>query len=106
MQQPRAGKLVRDGIPEIIRSSGGSPELVTLDNAQYHWALRLKLVEEANEVMEAEDGDLVSELADVVEVLTALARANRIDWTVIERTMQEKRTERGGFQHRVWLVTP
>ena len=105
MAQPATGKLVRDGIPEIIQSSGGDPEWLTLNEAQHLAALRLKLVEEANEVLEAEDEGLIAELADVLEVLAALATANDIDWSDIERTREEKRAERGGFQRRVWLVT-
>ena len=38
-------------------------------------ALRTKLVEEAREAQEAPDGQLASELADVLEVLRALAVA-------------------------------
>ena len=105
MVQPPTGKLVRDGIPEIIRSSGGAPELLKLDKDQYLAALRLKLVEEANEVLEADDKDLVEELADVLEVLAALVKANDIDWADIEREREEKHAERGGFQNRFWLVS-
>ena len=105
MVQPPTGKLVRDGIPEIIRSSGGDPELLTLDEDQYLAALRLKLVEEANEVLGADDKGLVEELADVLEVLAALVKANDIDWADIERKREEKHAERGGFQNRCWLVS-
>lgn len=40
-------KLVRDKIPEIIRTSGNQCETTTLSNLDYIEALRNKLVEEA-----------------------------------------------------------
>ena len=48
-----------------------------LDQAGYQAALRTKLLEEAREAQAAPDGQLASELADVLEVLKALAAVAR-----------------------------
>jgi len=60
-------KLVRDGIPRIIEADGGQPITRVLDQAGYLVALRDKLVEEAEEARSAPDGQLRSELADVLD---------------------------------------
>ncbi|MDP3985475.1 MAG: nucleoside triphosphate pyrophosphohydrolase [bacterium] len=51
MEQPRIvyNKLVRDKIPDIIRSHGRHPEMRILSDDEYRKFLRLKLVEEAGE---------------------------------------------------------
>src|SRR5947207_2637847 len=66
-------KLVRDQIPDIIAAAGSQPSTRILDHASYRDALRSKLLEEAREAEAATDGQLASELADVLEVLKALA---------------------------------
>jgi predicted house-cleaning noncanonical NTP pyrophosphatase (MazG superfamily) len=73
-------KLVRDEIPRIIEAGGGQPVTRVLDQAGYLAALRAKLMEEAGEAQAAPDGQLRSELADVLEVLRALAAAHGMSW--------------------------
>jgi predicted house-cleaning noncanonical NTP pyrophosphatase (MazG superfamily) len=68
-------KLVRDQIPDIIAAAGRQPSTRILDHASYQVALRTKLLEEAREAEAAADEQLASELADVLEVLRALATA-------------------------------
>ena len=69
-------KLVRDQIPGIVAATGSQPSTRVLDNASYRGALRAKPLEEAQEARTAPDERLASELADVLEVLRALARAH------------------------------
>lgn len=96
-------KLVRDQIPGIIAANGGQPATRVLNHADYRDSLRAKLVEEAREAQAAPDGQLASELADVLQVFQALAVAhdNRWEDTVSEAT--RKRAERGGFDNRIFL---
>ncbi|HEX2312854.1 MAG TPA: NUDIX domain-containing protein [Thermomonospora sp.] len=96
----RTEKLVRDRIPEIIEAAGGHPETRTADEAEYLAALRAKLYEEAGEYVA--DGD-PAELADVLEVVRALASAHGMDPAELERLRAEKAAERGGFTGRVLL---
>ncbi len=96
-------KLVRDQIPEIIAAAGGQPVTRVLDHTDYEAALRAKLLEEAREAQAAPDGQLVSELADVLEVLKALAAAHDMSWEDIVSVASRKRAERGGFDNRICL---
>jgi predicted house-cleaning noncanonical NTP pyrophosphatase (MazG superfamily) len=96
-------KLVRDRIPDIIAAAGSEPATRILDQASYRVALRAKLVEEAHEAQAAPDEQLTSELADVLEVLRALARVHAIGWEDVELEAGRKRAERGGFDQRIFL---
>jgi predicted house-cleaning noncanonical NTP pyrophosphatase (MazG superfamily) len=96
-------KLVRDGIPGIIEADGGQPVTRVLDQAGYQAALRAKLMEEAEEARSAPDRQLRSELADVLEVLQALAAAHGTSWEDIVAEAARKRDERGGFEQRIFL---
>ena len=96
-------KLVRDQIPDIIAAAGSQPSTRVLDHASYQGALRSKLVEEAREAEVAADEQLASELADVLEVLRALATAHGMTWEDIEFQARRKRAERGGFDRRIFL---
>jgi predicted house-cleaning noncanonical NTP pyrophosphatase (MazG superfamily) len=96
-------KLVRDQIPAIITAGGGQPVTRILDDAGYEAALRAKLLEEAHEAQAAPDGQLASELADVLEVLQALAAAHHMSWEDIVSEADRKRAERGGFDDRIFL---
>ena len=96
-------KLVRDQIPDIIAATGSQPSTRVLDHASYQAALRSKLLEEAQEAEEAAEEQLASELADVLEVLRALAQAHDMKWEGIELQASRKRAERGGFDRRIFL---
>jgi predicted house-cleaning noncanonical NTP pyrophosphatase (MazG superfamily) len=96
-------KLVRDQIPAIITADGGRPVTRVLDEAGYEAALRAKLLEEAHEAQAAPGGQLASELADVLEVLKALAAAHHLSWEEIVSEAGRKRAERGGFDNRIFL---
>jgi predicted house-cleaning noncanonical NTP pyrophosphatase (MazG superfamily) len=96
-------KLVRDRIPEIIRLDGRHPVTRVLDFADYRTALLAKLIEEAKEAEEAPVGQLATEIADILEVLQALAEAHQIAWGHIVETAASKRAEQGGFRDRLFL---
>ena len=59
--------------------------------------------EEAREAQAAPDGQLASELADVLEVLKALAAAHDMSWEDVVSEADRRRAERGGFGHRIFL---
>jgi len=96
-------KLVRDQMPAIIAAAGRQPVTRVLDHAGYEAALRAKLLEEAHEAQAAPDGELASELADVLEVLKALAAAHDMSWEEVVSEAGRKRAERGGFDNRIFL---
>lgn len=98
----RVGKLIRDGLPAMMRAQGLEVFDHRMDDAAYRRALRHKLVEEAQEVEAASAGELVEELADVLEVVMALAAAEGFDMAQIEAARLAKRAQRGGFDGRVF----
>jgi predicted house-cleaning noncanonical NTP pyrophosphatase (MazG superfamily) len=97
-------KLVRDFIPEIIRQSGNQCEVAIMSEAEFSQALREKLLEEAQEVTGASPQDLVSELADLQEVIDALLAVYGVSREEVLTEQIRKRTERGGFQQRIRLL--
>lgn len=70
---PGAGKLVRDRIPQIIRNEGAEPVTYIAGPEEYRARLREKLREEVAELLDADERSAPGELADVAEVLLALA---------------------------------
>lgn len=96
-------KLVRDRIVTIIQQNGESATFRVLDSdAEYVAALLAKDVEEGLEL--AEDLNL-GEFADKLEVLYALAKTQGFTPEDIEQARVQKRTERGGFDERIFLET-
>jgi predicted house-cleaning noncanonical NTP pyrophosphatase (MazG superfamily) len=96
-------KLVRDRIPEIIRSGGEKPVARVFGADEYKAALLAKLAEEAQEVREAPAEELAAELADVLEVLQAIATAHNVRWDQVADVAVRKRAERGAFDERIFL---
>ncbi|WP_265295422.1 nucleoside triphosphate pyrophosphohydrolase, partial [Streptomyces sp. SHP 1-2] len=95
------GKLVRDRIPEIIAADGREPITYVASPGEYHRRLREKLTEEVAEFLSADDAVALGELADVLEVVHALAMSLGIDSVALEELRQAKKRERGGFTRRI-----
>lgn len=96
-------KLVRDRIPELIASAGERPDVRVAADGEYRAFLRAKLLEEAGEYAAADDP---GELADVVEVVYALAAAHGVSAEELDRMRRAKAAERGGFERRLVLRRP
>jgi predicted house-cleaning noncanonical NTP pyrophosphatase (MazG superfamily) len=64
----------------------------------------LKLVEEAQEAVQAEPENLITELADIYEVMDAVIAAHNIDKGAILAKQRERKTERGSFRKRIRLL--
>lgn len=95
------GKLVRDRIPDLIRSEGLEPIVHTAGPEEYAARLRDKLREEVAEFLSSDDD--LAELADVLEVVYALAENLGADRQRLEAVRAAKAEERGGFAGRlVW----
>ncbi len=104
MQRKQYNKLVRDKIPEIIAQNGGNPTTVTLEESLYQSALSDKLHEEITELETATTKqDITAEIADIVEVLEALALTHNVSFEQILKEKEEKREKRGGFTKRIFL---
>lgn len=93
-------KLVRDKIPEYIKSKGGTPITHIADDKEYWEKLREKLQEEVAEFLEAEN---MEEFADILEVLDAISNFKNFDRTEIEKLKNKKAKERGKFLNKIIL---
>lgn len=93
-------KLVRDRIPDLIRAQGEVPMVRVRDEAEYRQALRQKLREEVAEYLESGEAE---ELADVLEVVYALAVAQDMSPEALEALRAEKWAKCGGFEKRLLL---
>ena len=85
MALPVTGKLVRDLIPKIISDSGKNPVTCEVSAEDQLAALKLKEIEEANELATSSDSNPIEEVADVLQVLLAIADQINTSWAAIER---------------------
>ena len=96
-------KLVRDKIPEIIESSGEIPITRILNDEEYKLELEKKLEEELQEVLSSSGLDRIEELADMLEVMIALAKLENKSLEDIIKTCDKKREKRGAFVKKIFL---
>lgn len=101
--QMRHRKLVRDRVPDLIRSRGEVVQTRVLTSQDFETALLDKLVEEAVELRIADVSQRIDELADVWEVLTTAAEQLGFTMAEVEQAAEFKRIVRGGFDARLWL---
>lgn len=100
MKQIQYNKLVRDLIPEIIQSSGKSCITAILSDEDYLRMIDAKLDEELAEYHKDQN---IEELADLLEVLYAAARARGYTLEQLEAVRTEKAANRGTFEKRLLL---
>lgn len=93
-------KLVRDKIPEIIKSRGSTPFTHIASEEEYSKKLREKLTEEVNEFLEEPNKE---ELADILEVIFALCDYHNITKEDLELARKEKNEKRGAFKEKIIL---
>ena len=93
-------KLVRDKIPEIIEASGKTCETEILSDEEYLQMLDKKLDEELAEYHQEQN---IEELADLLEVLYATAKARGYSIEELDHVRVEKQKARGGFDKKILL---
>ena len=96
-------KLVRDKIPEIIEQKGEKPIIKILDSNEYKKELENKLFEEYNEVINSSGSERCEELADMLEVIKALADIENKNLDDIINIAYQKSIKRGGFKEKIFL---
>ena len=100
MHTKRYNKLVRDRIPEIIKSDGKTCIIETLSDTQYLEMLDAELNEELSEYQESKS---LKELADMLEVMRAVVNARGWTWEQLEQIRQEKAAKRSCFEKKILL---
>ena len=95
-------KLVRDSIPAIIKAKGAVCETEILSDADYLRLLDAKLDEELAEYHQDQN---LEELADLMEVIYACAKARGYTVSELESVRAEKAAKRGGFDRKILLKT-
>lgn len=95
-------KLVRDHIPQIIEETGGKAEIRILTDEEYRIFLEKKLDEEVGEYHREQN---VEELADILEVVYALAASIGCAKEELNDVYRKKHEARGGFEKRILLIS-
>jgi len=102
---PIYNKLVRDRIPEIIEEDGKRCTTKVLDNETYVVELKKKIYEEFQEYEEAtSDEEAIEELADILELMHALAKTHHVSIGEVEKIRARKAEKRGGFSDKIFLI--
>lgn len=95
-------KLVRDKIPEEInKMKGRKANYKILNDDEYLQELNKKLFEEAHEFIEEYS---VEELADLMEVLSAIMKLRDISLEDVEKARETKNNKKGKFEDKVYLM--
>ncbi|WP_064093461.1 nucleoside triphosphate pyrophosphohydrolase [Rossellomorea aquimaris] len=98
-------KLVRDNIPSIIDKTGMRFTTRILSEKEYIQFLKEKGFEELKEYCKAgKKQDAIEELADLLEVMNALAATHGSSIEEVERVRKKKAENRGGFQKKIFLI--
>ena len=100
MRVKKYHKLVRDKIPEIIELSGKTCVTEILSDADYLRMVDAKLDEELAEYHEDQN---IEELADLIEVIYAAAKARGYTLEQLETVRTEKAAKRGAFEKKFLL---
>lgn len=93
-------KLIRDRIPEIIEASGKTCLTEVLSNEEYLKMIDAKLDEELAEYHKDKN---LEELADLLEVIYAAAKARGYTLEELEKVRAEKAEKRGAFEKKLLL---
>ena len=93
-------KLVRDKVPKVIERNGETPITHVADDEEYWEKLKQKLLEESKEFFEEPSEE---ELADILEVISAIKDFKNFDEEKIEEVRKKKAEEKGLFNEKIIL---
>ncbi len=98
-------KLIRDRIPEIAKEAGWIPTVRVLKQKEFLNALKKKVFEEAEELIQSKDKrGIINEIVDIQELLDVLMSEIGLTKPEIKKLQNAKRKKRGGFKKRLFLV--
>jgi nucleoside 2-deoxyribosyltransferase/predicted house-cleaning noncanonical NTP pyrophosphatase (MazG superfamily) len=100
---PPGGKLVRHQIPDVVEREGRRASTRKVRGDELDALLRLKVIEEAGELLAAfEEDEVAQEIADILEAAHALARKHGLE-DEVERVREERAGRLGKFDKGVVL---
>lgn len=99
-------KLIRDRAPEFFGTKGHMLTYHTLAPQERQDATRNKLLEETKEVLEAQTClERTEELADLLEVMKALAQEWGLSWSQVEEARAQKALSHGAFDQGFYATS-
>jgi predicted house-cleaning noncanonical NTP pyrophosphatase (MazG superfamily) len=93
-------KVIRSKLIDDIIKMGGKPSIKDLSDEEYIKELYKQLISETGELTVANPEQLAEEIADVYEVLEAIASHWKIERQDIENAKQQKKELKGGFEDK------
>lgn len=98
-------QLVRDKVPEIIKSKNMTPVFKKLDDKKFRYYLKLKLKEEMDELTSVEDSkEIAKNLVDILELIEYLKKEYAIKDSELKKLKIQKVKEKGHFDNKFFLV--
>ena len=94
-------KAIRDKIPEIIQKDGHTCNIQKLSDEKFIIEIEKKLSEEVTEYQNDKNPE---ELADILEVIYAIAQLKGISKEELEKIRIKKLQDRGGFEKNLFLI--
>ncbi|MDR7079369.1 putative house-cleaning noncanonical NTP pyrophosphatase (MazG superfamily) [Neobacillus niacini] len=102
---PIYNKLVRDRIPQVIERTGKKFTIRTLKDEEYIKELKNKSFEELQEYVNAENDErAIEELADLLEIIHALAKCHGASFEKVEEVRRQKAEKRGRFEEKIFFI--
>lgn len=101
-------KLVRDGVPGLMKSEGQTPIIRSLEGRALQLAQLEKIKEEVDEAIAVIDGDEASfakELADIQENIDALRISRGIEKEALDALQKTIRVKKGAFDKGYYIVS-
>lgn len=103
MRKFKFAKLVRNRIVEQIIRAGNIPHWRILSDTEYVQELKNKIVEEAHEIPEASGENLISELADIQELIDNLIKALGVTKAKLSDVQKKKNKTNGSFDQKHYI---
>lgn len=96
-------KLVRDKIVEHQITSGAKPKYRQLDDEEHKKELVHKIIEEAEEILDASSEEVAGEIADVQQALDDLKEKYGLSEQEIKDAQESKNDKNGAFKKGLYV---
>jgi predicted house-cleaning noncanonical NTP pyrophosphatase (MazG superfamily) len=103
MPKFKFGKLVRDKIVDHQIASGAIPTYRSLSNSEHKVALVEKIIEEAQEILQAGESEVAAEIADVQQAIDDLREKFGLSANDITGAQALKNDKNGAFKKGIYV---